>query len=714
MKMLSIILRLVLLIACSNLSLPVFAQNFPPPESVITCLAARQLAAQVDGKLENIKVALYEEHAVKTCTQDLGADHPDTLRSMHNLANTYSDLGQHDKALALIPAWQLGVEKLRNSNISHEQKQSLFAGYSEQYQHWAAQYAKNNRKTEGFDLGDLSKARTLTDSLKAQSALRSLPEAQQSSLQALQTRAQVQQKTMEQLLNTGNSSAERLQTQQQSIDDLKAEYATLHTQLKTKYPKYAALTDLKPATASQAPQLLGTQEVFISYLVRKTGRAQVFVLPPSGQVQWVDLKTIPNHAQTVAAYRELIAPSSKASEQGQMVALKEGGYQWVNAGAALPSNAQGSTPAAANPAPALALLKKYWHDALIKPILPLAGPYARWIISPDKDLALLPFDTLPYTDPTTAQTQATPEQSLAQTKQTTLVQSFAVYALLKAREAEYARLKRPKELFAMGDAVYNDQWQETNSTETVADNRVRPVRTRKAEVVHSTPTGITSDRSELPFSFAAEQYSLSQLWWSNLPGTAREVQTVAHAFEGSGLAQAKVLNPTQSDIFMGAQASEMTLLKLNRENKLKDYRYLLFSAHGYLAQNPSLSALVLSQKGNPDGVDGYITAAEWPQYDLRSDLTVLSACDTGVGNTQSGEGVMGLPCALFIAGNKNTLLTLWPVDDAATAEFMSQFFIKLNAGISQPQALSETKQAFIQHPKWSSPRFWAAFVLYGV
>ncbi len=75
---------------------------------------------------------------------------------------------------------------------------------------------------------------------------------------------------------------------------------------------------------------------------------------------------------------------------------------------------------------------------------------------------------------------------------------------------------------------------------------------------------------------------------------------------------------------------------------------------------------------------------------------------------------MGLPYALFVAGNKNTLLTLWPVDDNATAEFMRRFFSKLKAGMAQPDALRETKREFMAHPQWSHPSFWAAFVLYGV
>ncbi len=75
---------------------------------------------------------------------------------------------------------------------------------------------------------------------------------------------------------------------------------------------------------------------------------------------------------------------------------------------------------------------------------------------------------------------------------------------------------------------------------------------------------------------------------------------------------------------------------------------------------------------------------------------------------------MGLPYALFVAGNKNTLLSLWPVDDDATSEFMTRFFGYLKAGKSQPDALRATKQEFAKHPQWKEPRYWAALTLYGI
>jgi CHAT domain-containing protein len=148
---------------------------------------------------------------------------------------------------------------------------------------------------------------------------------------------------------------------------------------------------------------------------------------------------------------------------------------------------------------------------------------------------------------------------------------------------------------------------------------------------------------------------------------------------------------------------------------LSNYKCLHFSTHGFLhPQTSALSALVLDQLDTTEEYDGYVTAVEWIGYQLKSDLMVLSACQTGLGKTVSGEGIMGLPYALYLAGNKNTLMTLWKVDDAITAEFMRRFFTKLNNGTSHIQSLIETKREFMQEEKYKNPRYWAAFVLYGV
>jgi len=92
---------------------------------------------------------------------------------------------------------------------------------------------------------------------------------------------------------------------------------------------------------------------------------------------------------------------------------------------------------------------------------------------------------------------------------------------------------------------------------------------------------------------------------------------------------------------------------------------------------------------------------------------VLSACDTGLGKVVQGEGVMGLPYALFVAGNKNTMLSLWPVADESTAQFMTAFFGRLQKGATQAAALNDTKREFIAGSRYDQAIFWAPFLLYG-
>ena len=124
------------------------------------------------------------------------------------------------------------------------------------------------------------------------------------------------------------------------------------------------------------------------------------------------------------------------------------------------------------------------------------------------------------------------------------------------------------------------------------------------------------------------------------------------------------------------------------------------------------SAVVLGRDPSGDA-DGYVTAAEWSGYHLDTDLVVLSACDTASGQLLSGEGVMGLPYALFVAGNRDALLTLFRVNDEFTARFMSRFFRYLRAGVDNASALALTKRAFRRDARYRDPRYWSPFVLYG-
>ena len=113
--------------------------------------------------------------------------------------------------------------------------------------------------------------------------------------------------------------------------------------------------------------------------------------------------------------------------------------------------------------------------------------------------------------------------------------------------------------------------------------------------------------------------------------------------------------------------------------------------------------------------DGYLTAAEASAMDLEgTELVTLSACETGRGG-RSGEGVYGLQHSLAVAGARSTLLSLWKVDDAATAKFMAHFYALLKAGVGRADALRQT-QAFFRYNKnsrYNDIRVWGAFQLSG-
>jgi CHAT domain-containing protein/tetratricopeptide (TPR) repeat protein len=139
-----------------------------------------------------------------------------------------------------------------------------------------------------------------------------------------------------------------------------------------------------------------------------------------------------------------------------------------------------------------------------------------------------------------------------------------------------------------------------------------------------------------------------------------------------------------------------------------------------VAEDPLLrSGLVLSGANAPErnpADDGYLTAAEATGMDLEgTELVVLSACETGLGDVRSGEGVYGLQRAFTVAGSRATLLSLWKVDDAATAAFMAAYYGRLRQGEGRAEALRATQADFRRHadPLYRDAYVWGAFQLTG-
>jgi CHAT domain-containing protein len=116
------------------------------------------------------------------------------------------------------------------------------------------------------------------------------------------------------------------------------------------------------------------------------------------------------------------------------------------------------------------------------------------------------------------------------------------------------------------------------------------------------------------------------------------------------------------------------------------------------------------EKITKDIDDGIATSAEIANISLAgTDLVVLSACETGLGEVND-EGVFGLQRAFKKAGVNSILMSMWNVDDLVTQSFMTEFYKGLATGLAKHQALAHAQQYVIQ-TYGDNPRYWAPFVL---
>jgi CHAT domain-containing protein len=160
-----------------------------------------------------------------------------------------------------------------------------------------------------------------------------------------------------------------------------------------------------------------------------------------------------------------------------------------------------------------------------------------------------------------------------------------------------------------------------------------------------------------------------------------------------------------------SDASEQELDRLAASKELGGYRYIHLATHGEMDDRvPLQSAVILSRDRLPDPLKqleagrpvytGRLTAEEvLEKWDLHADLVTLSACETGLGRYEGGEGFVGFTQALLLSGARSVCLSLWKVDDTATALLMQRFYANLlgqRRGLKKPlgkaEALAEAKQ----------------------
>lgn len=312
-----------------------------------------------------------------------------------------------------------------------------------------------------------------------------------------------------------------------------------------------------------------------------------------------------------------------------------------------------------------------------------AADLSRMILAPaagefgNKRLVIVADDTLQYVPFAALSVSSVAYQPLIVRHEIVSLPSASAFAVQRQNLAN--RAAAPKTLAVIADPVFS-----------MSDPRLRED-TRASSVSDS-----TRSLEHLPANAAMAQLSIARL-----PFTRSEAdQILAVARAGSNL---KALD------FRANRA-------MATSGELGKYQYVHFATHGYLdTTRAGLSAIVLSlfdEEGRPQ--DGFLRTHDIYNLKLPAELVVLSACETGLGKDVRGEGLEGLTRGFMYAGARRVIVSLWNVNDKATASLMQRLYVGMLRSNKTPAAALRAAQIEMQRAgQWQAPYYWAAFVMQG-
>ena len=304
--------------------------------------------------------------------------------------------------------------------------------------------------------------------------------------------------------------------------------------------------------------------------------------------------------------------------------------------------------------------KRLSQDLLFPVTKILSESIERLILIPDGLLLYLPFETL-----TLARRDPSSGEDF-------LISRYAISYACSCSSLLFLKERRKKDQFLKGLLAFGNPLYPSNN-------------------------GSTGIRKITISNIMRETYEDQGFDFSSLTQSDREIKEISGFFSRS--------NRT---ICLKNEASQEMIKKM----PLEDYQIIHFACHGFIDEKiPYRSGLILSFDES-SGEAGFLQVRGIANLRLNAELVVLSACETGRGYIEKGEGILGLTRSFFCSGARSVVSSLWKVADKSTAKFMGYFYYYLSQKKDKVQALRLAKLRMLQS-EYSHPFYWAAFILNG-
>ncbi len=645
-------------------------------EHDLVAMGLNNLAALYNSQENYVKAEPLYVRSLAIFEKVFGREHPNVAVSLSNLALHYWGKGDINRATDYL-----------NRGVGVEEKylQLIYAVGSEQRkQNYAQTFSGRTDTVVSLALQESTKNPSLSK-LALTTTLRRkgrVMDAMTDTVQTLQAQLADNPDTkklfdewlsiQQQLANLVYRGAgeQKFENYQQQIKKLEAEKEELENRVSAKSAEFrkeiksVELADIQTQIPPDAAMVEIVQYSPFNPKTKKSSekwgkpRYAAVVLRASGEPKWVDLGEAATIDKSVTSFRQVLATDPGTANRGGIIAEGTGGKSQISRVQELARNLD---------------------KQVMAPIRPLLGDARHLLLSPDGQLNLIPFEALKD------------EQNKY------LVENYAFSYLTTGRDL--LRLDTTAKQLS-NPVVFADINYDRQET-LVATNP-------------ATKTRGSENKRSIDFA---------NLRFGQLQATLTEAQEIKRIFPNT-------------DIITGEKATETALKQLktpsilhlathgfflpnkeippispNLNNQLDQPRYLNL-------ENPLLrSGLALAgfnnrqNKQNNNTEDGVLTALEVAGLNLRgTQLVVLSACETGLGNVKNGDGVYGLRRALVIAGTQTQLLSLWQVDDAGTKDLMVKYYQKIKDKKGRHAALRATQLEFLKNPNYQHPYYWASFI----